>query len=173
MIPFLKQDSTLEKLESLCEWDSTIAYCKRVFNEDGNCNNLVRLMSQAWFLCAYIEQLPPNNGHGENIISADENFIEWTNILSNTLRLGTRKYENELSFLCISDHMMITLPEFFVSRSLDYNSVYMTGQKYLMRAQQIHARVGKIFSNLGNYSDTALLHELFPGNSQVEIYFKG
>ena len=169
MITMLSKDAALEYLENQQRWEETITYCEQKWLRTPNCDSLLRLMSQAWFLCAYIEQLSPYNG---NPLCVSFNYIRSTSLLCNTLKEGDSKYSDEIAYLCLTGHMMKTLPEFFVSEEMNYYDVRRSGLTRLKQTYDRNQMLGELFCDNRKHISFDEANQLFPGNSEVDLYFK-
>ena len=104
MTALLARDERLEELEENLQWSETINYCTRLWENEKSCNNLLRLMSQAWILCVEIDQLPPANGNPQ--FANYNDFDKWLGIIVGALEFGDRNYYENITYHCLSGLMM-------------------------------------------------------------------
>ena len=169
MTAFLAKDADLEQLEDRHRWEETILYCWNKWEKQHNCENTLRLLSQIWFLCDYIEQLPPAAGDPQNV---PFDWVKNTELLSSALDSGDLCFIHELRYLCLSGHMMITSPEWFVRKGREYHDVREEGQKRLDRAKAIDAKLAAYFYGEKAEIRSDELAQLFPGGSEVDLYYR-
>ena len=166
----LDEDPVLEELERNQQWKETIVYCIEKYDRN-NCEaNLLRLITQAWYLCSFIEQLPPYN---RNPLLIDINFSDLCKIIQETTARGADIYDEDPIFLCMTGYMMSTIPEWFVNQRKNYNDCKNQGKANLRKAKILNPKLCALFDVASKREGSEIeACTLFPGNSEVDVYFK-
>ncbi len=166
----LLRNTYLEQIEEKQLWEMTITYCKEQWTICKSVDSLLRLMSQAWFLCSYIEQLPPFD---ENPLLVNLDYSELSSALYETLSYGESYFNNDPHFLCMSGFMMNTHPEWFVSNRFNYELIKENGEAKLIKAYELMPNICSLLymarKRKGTEEEARLL---FPGHSEVDYYFR-
>ena len=172
MNPILRMDTALEQLEKQHKWNQTIDYCENAWRRSKtDPNRLLRLMTQAWFLCAYIEQLSPGSETGE---IPDADYIRWTSLIAEAYAFGYPLFREDVRFLCVSGILMTVCPEFFVREGFRLCDVQSTGLELLQSAKErsgegaiiCHAVVDKIAVS------AQITAQWFPGTTETDLFFR-
>ncbi len=169
MDAILKNDPLLEELEHRRQWKTTIDYCYQQWANNRCVERLLRLMLQVWYLCSYIDQLPPFD---LNPASADIDYVKLTRILQEALINGDLHYNKDASFLCLSGYMMAVHPEWFANHDNSYAAIKRCGLDKMEQACNLNSTYCLFLQekSRGTSKEEAAL--LFPGNSEVDCYFK-
>ncbi len=169
----MDKDPTLEKMEEQCLWAETIDYLNIRWKNDPCLDSLLRVFSQAWFLMSYIEQLSPYRKNRGSIELPAQWPDVWLRLLKEANTAGKKEYGKDPVFLAVSGHMMVVHPEWFVNKYCSYKEAFQEGSNRLIAAQNEMPEL-RIFSadEKRKPVDGVLKEQLFPGNSEVDTYFK-
>ena len=147
MDAILEKDKILEGMEQNLQWGETLSYCETQLRLDANCKKLLRLMSQAWFLCAYADELPPYDANPYAGRPPEVGYNRVLDILSKTLKYGDANFYSNSSYLSLTGTLMILHPEFFLGaiETSWFEDVTNAGIARLTRAYRNDAVMGHIF----------------------------
>jgi len=155
---------------------------KKWINEKTHVNNLIRLLSECWYILT-------NWDNGMNN-DPDLSFQTVHNTLIECTAFGLQRFANDQRFLCVAGYMISLFPYLFYANNPDnstdalYTEWEQKGIAMLQKAYEINPtdKVTKVLnlgnsSNLSSYNEAKIalqpeIEDAFPGETAIELYFK-
>jgi len=174
----LKRDVDLERLEEANKWREAIEYCNfRWENEKEDCDALLRLMSQAWFMCIDGHELAISCGmvhtYKEAIDYFRDDFQLWLDLIKNTLTFGDSNFIDRPAYLCMTGFMISHSPEWFSFSGFDEAITSATERLKKVTVESGDSYYAFRLAVLERqFVKDGIQEELFPGASEVDRYLK-
>jgi hypothetical protein len=169
----------LYDLEEKERWEEARLLLLNIWKEDKlNSKKLIRLLAECWYVLSLWDCC---------IKTEDLSFQVFQETLIECTEFGLKNLKNNSQFLCVAGHMISIFPYLFYIDDADglYTEWEQRGIDMLCRAYEIDPddKIIEVF-NLGCASDLyneynkaknlllSRLESLFPGKTELEIYFK-
>ena len=174
-ICYLEKDIELEKLEKReTPWYEIIDYLAlRWRNHPNNLQYLLRLGTQCWGELVFSDLEQQNRE--SSLYSKSEKY------LSETLQYGLHRHNDHFVFLCLYGYLISLFPYYFALTG-DYDRDCQFGKDMINKAYKLQPDdilssylASDVHSPAHNQAEKNLkqnLFFLFPGNSEMDIYFR-
>ena len=171
------QITGLIELEQTSQWDKARILLIQKWEHNKSAEHTLRLISECWYVLVMWELI-------ENTNKGYDDFIH---TLQKSTRFGCRNYTHDATFLCIVGYMISLMPHLFVRENsqMNYSQTEIYGKELLYRAKVLEKNnilIDTLYSGFQKYTTERpqteteklkpVLHEYFPGNSAIELYFK-
>ena len=168
----------LAELEQQEKWDDVRKLLYEIWVNDKLDNGkLIRLLSECWYLLAEWDCW---------VKGGEQSFKTFKNVLIECTEFGMKNFMNNPRFLCVAGYMITMFPYLFFWNGTDrlYTEWEKKGAHMLRKAYELDP-LDKVIEilNLGCASDLQEynkakksiqpeLEKIFPGDTEIEIYFK-